>query len=242
MAAAKKDVGERISLVPEIENSEFKITDDRGKSKLEDKQEKSKILNSLKQWMFTGEKSKTFGLIQSNSITLRNLIVAVSTYGLERLLNAKAFSCPEENYRQYGYAFLFAPVVILFCLNLLVIGEIWKLSSRMCIKRYRRRGDRVARVLPSLLKACVGPAVWLIVAFQEEDYYLCAKLGSLPSKGNRTSEQKVVEYKSQSHVLAWGVLVAIVILGTAMIVLKNCYLKDNLLMESKYKNQQKFRK
>ena len=112
----------------------------------------------------------------------------------------------------------------------------------MCIKRYRRRGDRVARVLPSLLKACVGPAVWLIVAFLEEDYYLCAKLGSLPSRGNRTSEQKVVEYKSQSHVLAWGVLVAIVILGTAMIVLKNCYLKDNLLMESKYKNQQKFRK
>ena len=246
MAAKKEDEGERISPVPEIENSEFKITDDREKSKLEEKQEKSKILNSLKQWMFTGEKkttfSETFGLIQSNSITLRNLIVAVSTYGLERLLNAKAFNCPEENYKQYGYAFLFAPVVILFCLNLLVIGEIWKLSSRMCIKRYRRRGDRVARVLPSLLKACVGPAVWLIVAFLEEDYYLCAKLGSLPSRGNRTSEQKVVEYKSQSHVLAWGVLVAIVILGTAMIVLKNCYLKDNLLMESKYKNRQKFRK
>ncbi|CAH3019431.1 unnamed protein product, partial [Porites evermanni] len=217
---------------------EFKITDDREKSKPEEKQEKSKILNSLKQWMFTGEKkttfSETFGLIQSNSITLRNLIVAVSTYGLERLLNAKAFNCPEENYKQYGYVFLFAPVVILFCLNLLVIGEIWKLSSRMCIKRYRRRGDRVARVLPSLLKACVGPAVWLIVAFLEEDYYLCAKLGSLPSRGNRTSEQKVVEYKSQSHVLAWGVLVAIVILGTAMIVLKNCYLKDNLLMENLY--------
>ena len=223
-----------------------RITDETEKSNLEEKQDKSKILNSLKQWMFTGEKktrfSKTFGLIQSNSITLRNLIVAVSTYGLERLLNAKAFNCPEENYKQYGYAFLFAPVVILFCLNLLVIGEIWKLSSRMCIKRYRRRGDRVARVLPSLLKAFVGPAVWLIVAFLEEDYYLCAKLGSLPSRGYRTSEQKVVEYKSQSHVLAWGVLVAIVILGTAMIVLKNCYLKDNLLMESKYKNQQKFRK
>ena len=133
-----------------------RITDDTEKSNLEEKQDKSKILNSLKQWMFTGEKKtrfrKTFGLIQSNSITLRNLIVAVSTYGLERLLNTKAFNCPEENYKQYGYAFLFAPVVILFCLNLLVIGEIWKLSSRMCIRRYRRRGDRVARVLPSLLK------------------------------------------------------------------------------------------
>ena len=239
MAAVRKDdEGERISLGPDIENSEFKSTDDPEKSKLDsEKQGKSKILNLLKRWAFAGEKTsrfnKAFSLIQDNSITLRNLIVAVSTYGLERLLKAKSFSCPEENYKQYGYAFLFAPVVILFCLNLLVIGEIWKLSSRMCIKRYRRRGDRVARVLPSLLKACVGPAVWLIVAFQEEDYYLCAKLGSLHSRGNRTSEQNVAEYKSQSHVLAWGILVAIVILGTAMIVLKNCYLKDNLLMESK---------
>lgn len=239
MAAVRKDdEGERISLGPDIENPEFKSTDDPEKSKLDsEKQGKSKILNLLKRWAFAGEKTsrfnKAFSLIQDNSITLRNLIVAVSTYGLERLLKAKSFSCPEESYKQYGYAFLFAPVVILFCLNLLVIGEIWKLSSRMCIKRYRRRGDRVARVLPSLLKACVGPAVWLIVAFQEEDYYLCAKLGSLHSRGNRTSEQKVAEYKSQSHVLAWGILVAIVILGTAMIVLKNCYLKDNLLMESK---------
>ena len=74
-----------------------RITDDTEKSNLEEKQDKSKILNSWKQWMFTGEKktrfSKTFGLIQSNSVTLRNLIVAVSTYGLERLLNAKAFNC-----------------------------------------------------------------------------------------------------------------------------------------------------
>ena len=30
--------------------------------------------------------------------TLRNLLVAASTYGLERLLNAKAFNCPDKNY------------------------------------------------------------------------------------------------------------------------------------------------
>ena len=194
----------------------------------------SKLLKQLKA---AGEKTskvnRAFALIQSNSITLRNLVVAASTYGLERLLNAKAFNCPEKRYQQYGFAFLFAPVVILFCVNLLVIGEIWKLSSRMYVKRYRRRGDCVARVLPSLLKASVGPAVWLIVAFLEEDYYICAKLGPVTTSSKETSEQAIVECKSQSHVLAWTVLVGLVILGTAMIVWMKCFLKDNLLIDSK---------
>lgn len=182
----------------------------------------------------TSKLNGAFSLIQSNSINLRNLVVAASTYGLERLLNAKAFHCPEKSYRQYGFAFLFAPAIILFCINLLVIGEIWKLSSRMFVKRYRRRGDCVARVLPSLLKACVGPAVWLIVAFLEEDFYVCANLGPLAtSRKNETYEQQIIEYRSQSYVLAWLVLVCLVTLGTVMIVWRNCFLKDNLLMESK---------
>lgn len=188
----------------------------------------------------TSKLNKAFNLIQNNSVTLRNVLVAASTYGLERLLNVKVFNCPENSYRQYGFAFLFAPVIILFCTNLLVIGEIWKLSSRMYVKRYRRRGDCIARVLPSLLKACVGPAVWLIAAFLEEDYYLCAKLGPFHQSGNETSahdlaerKKKVEECKSQSHIWAWSILVALVILGTAVIVWKYCYLKDNLLMDSK---------
>jgi len=170
--------------------------------------------------------------------------LAASTFGIERLLNAKAFNCPEKGYRQYGFAFLFAPVIILFCVNVLVIGEIWKLSSRMFVERYRRRGACVARVLPNLLKACVGPAVWLIAAFLEEDYYICAKLGPFITPRNETnngtSQQEIVErekrvrqIKSDAQIIAWVVFVALIVAGTAMVVWKKCYLKDNLLMESK---------
>ena len=190
------------------------------------------------------KREKAFSLIQNNSVTLRNLVVAAATYGLERLLNSQVFHCPENSYQQYGFAFLFGPVIILFCTNLLVIGEIWKLSSRIYVKRYRRRGDCVARVLPSLLKACVGPAVWLIAAFLEEDYYLCAKLGPVLRSQNGENEQeiferklKVEECKGESQIWAWSVLVALVILGTAMIVWKYCYLKDNLLMDGKYRDR-----
>ena len=177
---------------------------------------------------------------------LRNVVLAASTFGIERLLNAKAFNCPEKGHRQYGFAFLFAPVIILFCVNVLVIGEIWRLSSRMFVKRYRRRGDCVARVLPSLLKACISPAVWLVAAVLEEDYYICAKLGPFtPRKetNNGTSqqaEQEMVERekkfrqcKSDAQIIAWVAFVALIVAGTGMIVWKKCYFKDKLLMESK---------
>lgn len=210
---------------------------DRKESSLE-------ITEVLKEGLEIGKKTskldKAFSLIQNNSITLRNLVVAAATYGLERLLNSQVFHCPENSYRQYGFVFLFGPVIILFCTNLLVIGDIWKLSSRMYVKRYRRRGDCIARVLPSLLKACVGPAVWLIAAFLEEDYYLCAKLGPVPQSKTGATEQemferkqKVEKCKGESQIWAWIVLVALVILGSAVIVWKYCYLKDDLLMESK---------
>ena len=214
------------------------------KDHVEGKESSLEITDVLNEGLTLGKKAskleKAFGLIQNNSITLRNLVVGAATYGLERLLNSQVFHCPENSYQQYGFAFLFGPVVILFCTNLLVIGEIWKLSSRMYVKRYRRRGDCIARVLPSLLKACVGPAVWLIAAFLEEDYYLCAKLGPVPRSQTGANEQeifgrkqKVEECKGESQLWAWSVLVALVILGTAVIVWKFCYLKDNLLMDSK---------
>ncbi|CAH3019432.1 unnamed protein product [Porites evermanni] len=187
--------------------------------------------------------STAFNFIQNNNKTLRNLIVAISTYQLQQLLNARAFHCPDKNYQQYGFTFLFAPVLVLFCLNLLVVGEIWNFTSRMFVKRYIRRGDIVARVLPSLLKACVGPAVWLIVAFREEDYYICAKLGPFTPIHNQTvltdrqifeRKRKVEHCKSEAQVLAWIIFGGLVTLGTALVVWKNCYFKDNLLMENHY--------
>lgn len=184
-------------------------------------------------------KASIKSLYQNNPITIRNLLVSAGTGGLEYLLNARAFNCPENSHQSYGYSFLIAPILILFYVNLLVIGEIWKFTSRRCVKRYKRRGD-VARLITSLLKACVGPAVWLIAAFLEEDYYLCAKLGPFPSRGNETSAEEidewnrqVEEYKALSHLWAWIVLVSLVILGTVVVISKHCFVKENLIMHSK---------
>ena len=187
--------------------------------------------------MFKGLGSNAFSLIQNNSISARNVVVAAATYGLERLLNAEVFNCPEKRHELYGYTFLFAPVIIMFCINALVIREVW-----MCKKCCKRCVDCCGRFFSSILKACVGPAVWLIVAFLEEDYFLCAKLGPVPGRGNATltSEQedvewreKVEEYKGLSHILAWSVLVALVVVGIPLVTCcKKCCPKDNPPMDS----------
>ena len=198
-----------------------------------------RLFNRAKKTLKELKDSKGLSLVQNNPITSRNLVVSAATGGLEHLLNTTAFICPENSHQSYGYSFLIAPIFILFCVNLLFIGEIWKFTSRRCVKRYKRRGD-VARLITSLLKACVGPAVWLIAAFLEEDYYLCAKLGPFPSRGNETSAEEidewnrqVEEYKALSHVWAWIVLVSLVILGTVVVISKHCFVKENLIMHSK---------
>jgi len=244
----KEEKEEHIELLPPPPPAEGRDGDASGNPAEGVSGKRSKLLKLQTFWRALkginpgGNSSKLFTL--SKNTTLRNVVLAASTFGIERLLNAKAFNCPEKGYRQYGFAFLFAPVIILFCVNVLVIGEIWKLSSRMFVERYRRRGACVARVLPNLLKACVGPAVWLIAAFLEEDYYICAKLGPFITPRNETnngtSQQEIVErekrvrqIKSDAQIIAWVVFVALIVAGTAMVVWKKCYLKDNLLMESK---------
>lgn len=237
MAAVNAQVKGAIETSKDLEAGESE-----GENELKRGNDTQSGLNLLKKYFKLESFKRTFNpVIQNNTITLRNVVVAGSTYGLERLLNAGVFHCPDNGYRRYGFAFLFGPVLILFCINLLVIGEVWKLSSRRHVKRYRRRGDFTAGVLPSILKACVGPAVWLIVAFLEEDYYLCATIGPSPQKEMKQHENVVLdrkrmvdESKSQSHLWAWVILITLVAIGTVMIIWKRCYLKDNLLMENLY--------
>lgn len=194
--------------------------------------------------IFSGaQKGEGFiGLIQDNTITLKNLVIGLTTFGLERLTNSEIFDCPMDDHKRYGNSFLFFPVFILFCANLLIIGEIWKLSGRCYILRYRRHGDVFARLIPTgIVKALVGPAVWLIACFGNAGYYLCATVGPDITKRNLTDPEEIKDLeetfaarRSESHVIAWVVFGLTVLLGTIVIVCKNCFLKDYLLLNSKY--------
>ena len=180
------------------------------------------------------------GLLSNNPTTLKNLVLSSVTVGLEVLLNKEFFNCPLEDHKRYGLAFIFAPVFILFFANILIIGNIWELSSRCFIRRYQRRGECFARLIPDTFKALVGPGVWLLATFADTEYYVCATVGPDAVKRNLTDgdeikelENKMDAAKSTSHLWAWLVFVVMVTVCTILIVIKNCFLKNKVLLESK---------
>ena len=180
------------------------------------------------------------GLLKDNSITLKNLLLSAVVVCLELLLSFKVFDCPIKNHALYGTAFLLAPIVIIFVINVLLISEVWKLTDRCCVERYRRMGEFCYRVCPNVVKAFLGPAVWLIASFADSTYYVCASVGPDIEKRNLTNVTEIKELeaefahaKSKSHFWAWLVFLVVVIVTAVVMATKKCCLKDNVVLEGK---------
>ena len=182
------------------------------------------------------------GLLTDHSITLKNLLLSAVVVCLELLLSSKVFDCPIKDHTLYGTVFLWAPIVIIFIINVLVLSEVWKLTDRCCVPRYRRIGEFCYRVCPNVVKALIGPAVWLIASFADSTYYVCATVGPDIEKRNLANVTEIKELeaefahaKSKSHLWAWLVFVVVVIVTAVVMATKKCCLKDNVLLEGKVK-------
>ncbi|XP_068699686.1 uncharacterized protein [Montipora foliosa] len=202
------------------------------------------VREPLKRISTVSPTSRFAKFIKNNNITLRNVALSLSTFGLEELVHAEAFNCPEESYKFYGLSFLLLPVIALFCVNLVIIGEMGTLTTRIFVRRYRRRGNCLNVVMPSLLKAGFGPIMWLIASFRNDAFYVCARFGPSPVPNNATItnetsaeeiilwEKKIQKCKSESHVIALSLLVGFVFVTSIAIVCKQCCIKDEFLMQS----------
>ena len=178
------------------------------------------------------------GLLKGNPITLKNLFVSGVTVGLELLFSTEVFDCPVRHHGAYGQAFLFAPVVIVFFANLVILGELSMLTDRACVAKYCRYGDCWGRVLPGIIKACFGPAFWLIASFADTTYYACWKVGQPIENRNITNEteikilqEKFAQAKSESQVWAWVVFTILVTVTAIVIISEKCILKDDHLAD-----------
>lgn len=186
------------------------------------------------------KKNGFMGLLSDNSITLKNLLFSGVVVGLELLLNSQVFDCPINNHFAYGTVFLVAPLFIVFFTNLVILGEVWKLSDRCCVRRYCRWGECGARCCPGVIKALFGPTVWLIASFVDTEYYVCLRVGQPIEKRNLTNEtvikalkQEFADAKSESHIWAWSLFGVLVFVTAIEIILKKCCLKDNVLLEGR---------
>ena len=176
-------------------------------------------------------------LLTDNKITLKNVLVSAVVPCLQLLLSAEVFDCPLEHHKSYGLMFLLAPVTIIFIANALLVSKVGNLTDRICVTRYYRRCHSWL-IIPNIIRAMVGPAVWLVSSFADAKYYTCAAVGPSIEKRNLTNvtairelEAEFAEAKSMSHIWAWTVFLVMMIVTAFIMMSKKCCLKDNVLLE-----------
>ena len=182
------------------------------------------------------------GLLTDNKITLKNLLVSAVVPCLQVLLSAEVFDCPLEYHKSYGLMFLLAPVAIVFIANALLVSKIGNLTDRICVTRYYQRCHSWL-IVPNIIRAMVGPAVWLIASFADTKYYTCAAVGPSIVKRNLTNvtairelEAEFANAKSMSQIWAWIVFLVLLVVTAVMLMSKKCCLKDDVLLEGNVKH------
>lgn len=139
------------------------------------------------------------GVTQSNEVPLKTVVTTLVLYGVNEFLSDIVFSCPEENFRVYSILFILGPSILLFCLALLASTPFWQAVIGCCLLRCRGKKSLFLKAKNSLFVSCLPPVIWLVYAFVEEDYYVCAKLGPLNTalaKANTTALKDAVTKNS----------------------------------------------
>ena len=135
----------------------------------------------------------------------------------------------------YGYMFLICPCAILFFANMMVIVTDWN-PSNLCKElnsAYKMNNFfkcLFKDTIPSVSRVFVAPIVWLIVSFARADYDVYAKVGPNPDNEtglvNTTEKQQLEDMmettKTESQIIACGLLLGMVFVIFVVILLENC--------------------
>ena len=165
------------------------------------------------------------GAVQSNEVPLKTAVVTLVLHGVNEFLKDIVFSCPEENFKVYSSLFILGPSILLFCLALLASTPFWQAVTGCCWLRCRGKKLLLLKAKNSLFVSCLPPVIWLVHAFVEEDYYVCAKLGPLDTalaKANTTAQKDAVnkefsQAKIVSQIVAWALILGLVIVSTIFV-------------------------
>ncbi|KAM7427789.1 cation channel [Porites harrisoni] len=170
--------------------------------------------------------------IQSNEVPLKTIVAALLLYGVKEFLNDIVFSCPDENFEIYGSLFIFGPSVFLFCLSLLASTPFWQVATGCCLLRCREQKILWSKTKNGVFVAFMPPVIWVIYAFVEEDYYVCAKLGPLNAalaRANSSAERNAInqefsQARTLSELIAWGLLLGLAIFSTLFVTIYRVFM------------------
>lgn len=186
------------------------------------------------------------GAVQSNEVPLKTAVATLVLYGVNEFLNDIVFSCPEENFKVYSSLFILGPSILLFCLALLASTPFWQAVTGCCLLRCRGRKLLLLKAKNSLFVSCLPPLIWLVYAFVEEDYYVCAKLGPLDTalaKANTTAQKDAVnkefsQAKTVSQIVAWALILGLVIVSTIFVTVYRLCLPVDPKLQGKFAFQE----
>lgn len=166
-------------------------------------------------------------VVRSNEVPLKTIVAALLLYGVKEFLNDIVFSCPKQHFQIYGSLFIFGPSIFLFCLSLLYSSSFWRIVTGCCLLKWREKKLLLISSKNSVFVAFMPPLIWIIYAFVEQDYYVCAKLGPLSaalSQANTSAEKDSInkifsDTKTMSQFIAWALLLGLVIIATIFVTI-----------------------
>lgn len=183
---------------------------------------------------------------QSNEVPLKTIVAALLLYGVNELLSSIVFSCPEENFALYGNLFIFGPAISLFCLSLLISPAFWQVVTGCCLLQCREKKLLLLKSKNGVFVAFMPPVIWLMYAFVEEDYYVCAKLGpqdAALAKANTSAMKDAVnkqfsQLRTASQLIAWGLILGLVVVSTIFVTIYRLCLPIDPKLQGEYAFQE----
>ncbi|EDO46930.1 predicted protein [Nematostella vectensis] len=160
----------------------------------------------------------------SAEVPLKSAIMTLVVYGGKEFFANVTFKCPSVHYKAYGYMYLLIPAAVLFCLSLMASDSFWAAVTSCCPKRKKVRGYWYRARKPIFLGILL-PISWLVIAFVDTKFYVCAKLGPedvAMAKANTTEAKKEISQDflnaaAMSQMIAFILLAALI--GCAVIAI-----------------------
>lgn len=160
-------------------------------------------------------------------IPFKTIVVSLLVFGMQQFFSEVVFSCPEKYYMGYGILYIVGPFIILFCVSILVSESFWALTTGCCRVPCQRQRVIWVKASGSLFLATIPPLLWLVFAFADMDFYVCAKLGSeaIALENKNSSQQakilkKFNQAKTDSQIIAWVLFISFTMFFTIVVSLR----------------------
>ncbi|EDO45286.1 predicted protein [Nematostella vectensis] len=174
---------------------------------------------------------------KSSKVTLKQVLVLVLVFGIERIFEKDVFECPPSRYFMYGSLFLVGPAICLFSLTLLLFPTFWEVVTGCWGAHFSKRWV-TKNLVKILFQALLPPGVWIVVALMRSNYYICLKLGpkklaldralralngSTVAQVKANVDETFSKAKADSEMLAWILFDSIVMLAFIVVCIRRCW-------------------